>query len=161
MDIQNCSVEGCFNAKRRNGEKSLYCHMHYKRFRETGSVGSAESKKIWSHRGAECSISGCLNKAEKKTYCTFHYDSARRSSFSVEEVEEFKKNGCYSCTSKERLTLDHDHTICSDKKACEKCFRGVLCHKCNTALGLLGDDLNKIMNLATYLISKKDVLIYE
>jgi len=135
--------------------------MHYKRFRETGSVGSAESKKIWSHRGAECSISGCLNKAEKKTYCTFHYDSARRSSFSVEEVEEFKKNGCYSCTSKERLTLDHDHTICSDKKACEKCFRGVLCHKCNTALGLLGDDLNKIMNLATYLISKKDVLIYE
>jgi len=161
MDITNCSVEGCSNSKRRNGEKSLYCHMHYKRFRETGSVGPVEAKKVWSYYGANCSINECNNKAEKKGYCTFHYDSARRSSFSVEKVVELKENGCYSCGSKERLALDHDHLICSDENVCEKCFRGVLCHKCNTALGLLDDNIEKIMNLATYLISKKDVLVYE
>ncbi len=161
MDIQKCAVDDCDNSKRRNGVKSLYCHMHYKRFRETGMVGQAEAKKIWSYNGASCSINECYDKAEKKGYCTFHYDSARRTSFSVEEVIELKKDGCYSCGSKQRLTIDHDHSICSEEKSCEKCFRGVLCHKCNTALGLLNDNINNIINLATYLISKKDVLIYE
>ena len=161
MELQNCSADGCNNLKRRNGEKSLYCHMHYKRVRETGSIGSAEAKKIWSYNGIKCSINICENNATKKGYCTYHYDSGKRTTLSVEQVVEIKKNGCNSCGSKERITLDHDHSICNEEKSCEKCVRGALCHKCNTALGLLDDNIDSILSLAAYLISKRDVLIYE
>lgn len=41
------------------------------------------------------------------------------------------------------LQVDHDH-------ATEE-IRGLLCHKCNKALGLLGDDPATIRRAATYL----------
>lgn len=40
--------------------------------------------------------------------------------------------------------IDHCHTTGD--------VRGILCHKCNNALGLLGDDLAKIQGLASYLV---------
>ncbi len=37
----------------------------------------------------------------------------------------------------QRLAVDHDHACCSGAKTCGKCIRGLLCHKCNRALGIL------------------------
>jgi Recombination endonuclease VII len=51
---------------------------------------------------------------------------------------------CQACgQSNVKLVLDHDHLTGS--------IRGVLCSKCNTALGLLMDDLTKIEALGNYL----------
>lgn len=36
--------------------------------------------------------------------------------------------------------VDHDHGHCSGKRACETCVRGILCNRCNLALGYLRDD---------------------
>lgn len=41
----------------------------------------------------------------------------------------------------ERLRIDHDHLCCPQSKGtCGQCNRGLVHHKCNSALGLLDDD---------------------
>lgn len=50
---------------------------------------------------------------------------------------------CAACGSPEKLVVDHDHETGS--------VRGILCHSCNVALGFLGDDLGRIMDLHNYL----------
>jgi hypothetical protein len=51
-----------------------------------------------------------------------------------------------------RLCLDHDHVTGE--------FRGWLCSKCNTALGMLGDTLADAQNLVSYLtrVAKINIL---
>jgi hypothetical protein len=38
-----------------------------------------------------------------------------------------------------RLVIDHDHTHCGGTEGCRRCVRGLLCARCNGALGWLGD----------------------
>ena len=51
--------------------------------------------------------------------------------------------------------IDHDHECCplsaDRQKACGKCFRGILCNWCNTALARVNDNVTKILGLAVYL----------
>ena len=40
----------------------------------------------------------------------------------------------------EAIYIDHDHTLgChqEEKRACDRCRRGLLCRQCNTALGYI------------------------
>jgi hypothetical protein len=66
----------------------------------------------------------------------------------LEKYEEMAKNGCEVCGENpyehKILHLDHDHNCCPvnyiDGKAenfstCGLCVRGVLCNKCNAAVG--------------------------
>jgi hypothetical protein len=46
--------------------------------------------------------------------------------------------------------IDHDHACCAGKKACGKCFRGLLCAGCNKSLGLLKDSPQRIEMLLRY-----------
>lgn len=47
--------------------------------------------------------------------------------------------------------FDHDHNCCSGLKSCGRCRRGLLCHKCNRALGNVNDSPEKLEGLADYL----------
>lgn len=38
-----------------------------------------------------------------------------------------------------RLQVDHDHRHCPGRMGCRACVRGMLCNRCNSSLGLLGD----------------------
>ena len=58
---------------------------------------------------------------------------------------EAQGNRCAVCETSEpggggRWHIDHDHACCGPGVSCGKCVRGLLCSKCNTAMGLLGDD---------------------
>jgi hypothetical protein len=56
------------------------------------------------------------------------------------------QNGlCAICgkSSTKRLAVDHNHTTGK--------VRGLLCHRCNTSLGLLDEDLNSIKKMLEYL----------
>lgn len=55
--------------------------------------------------------------------------------------------GCKVCKSKERLHVDHCHKTGK--------FRGILCAKCNKALGLLNDSTEQLQNMINYLNSAK------
>lgn len=50
-----------------------------------------------------------------------------------------------------RGNIDHDHACCPGEKSCGKCIRGVLCKKCNTAIGMLDDDPDRCFMAAAYL----------
>lgn len=54
--------------------------------------------------------------------------------------------------------VDHDHQCCPGYKSCGSCVRALLCSNCNTALGLLRDDVSLLMNCAAYLLSTRSVL---
>ena len=59
---------------------------------------------------------------------------------------------CHSCNEKEATHIDHDHKCCPDQYSCGKCVRGILCHNCNSALGLLGDNKDKVNKLFNYIL---------
>jgi hypothetical protein len=50
-----------------------------------------------------------------------------------------------------RFCIDHDHSCCPGNASCGKCIRGLLCHTCNSGLGLLGDNAASVRRAADYL----------
>lgn len=46
---------------------------------------------------------------------------------------------------------DHDHSCCPEIKSCGKCIRGVLCTRCNFALGQFDDDPDILQCAIDYL----------
>jgi hypothetical protein len=50
-----------------------------------------------------------------------------------------------------RFVIDHDHSCCPGLESCGKCVRGILCHKCNTGLGMFDDNLSFVSSAAEYL----------
>lgn len=83
------------------------------------------------------------NNKEKVIQRTKKYSIKSKFNLTKEEYDELCKNGCNACSSYEVLCVDHDH-ISNE-------VRGILCNKCNTALGLLNDDSTKILKLAEYI----------
>jgi hypothetical protein len=47
--------------------------------------------------------------------------------------------------------VDHDHSCCAGRKSCGRCVRGLLCTKCNTALGLFKDSTSVLREAINYL----------
>lgn len=53
-------------------------------------------------------------------------------------------------------TVDHDHACCPPLegrtvRTCGRCVRGILCSRCNKALGYAGDDVKILLAMVTYL----------
>lgn len=73
-----------------------------------------------------------------------------------------EQNGvCAICRQKcfKRLSVDHDHVCCPygrNKKSCGKCVRGLLCSKCNHALGLFNDSRYILTQAIEYLDKYKN-----
>ena len=78
-----------------------------------------------------------------------HYKT--KYNLELEFVEEAKSRGCEICgTTEGKLNVDHDH------KTGE--FRGILCSKCNWAIGLLNDNPELLLEAAVYLSRSKPSL---
>lgn len=56
-----------------------------------------------------------------------------------------------------RLHVDHDHSCCPGWKSCGKCVRGLLCPSCNSALGYVDDDIDRLNGLTQYLKSRGSI----
>jgi len=64
-----------------------------------------------------------------------------------------EQNGvCYLCHKPDprghSLSVDHDHACCPERSSCGECVRRLLCGNCNTAIGLLREDVD-VMERAT------------
>lgn len=71
----------------------------------------------------------------------------------VEDLERQQDGRCAICEQfpAEPMVVDHDHSHCTAGQGCPECIRGLLCRSCNTALGLLGDDPDRLTRAAAYL----------
>jgi hypothetical protein len=89
---------------------------------------------------------------------------ALRHHISPERLAEMyaRFNGmCWNCKLLPAIFVDHDHSCCNDKNnySCGLCVRGLLCRKCNTGLGLLGDSIEGLMQALEYLTVNKSSAI--
>lgn len=66
-----------------------------------------------------------------------------------------QNNSCAICglveTTDSFLHVDHDHACCSSIPTCGKCIRGLLCARCNRALGFIQDNYHIAEALSVYL----------
>jgi hypothetical protein len=60
---------------------------------------------------------------------------------------------CHSCKINNATSIDHNHACCPGGYSCGECVRGVLCHNCNSSLGLLKDSRQNIIGLLQYIDS--------
>jgi Recombination endonuclease VII len=98
-----------------------------------------------------------IAKAEHR----YRYCSAKCRNEAHREKERFRLKGldlsvsvairCMICGAKGNLVIDHDHDCCPGQKACGKCFRGMLCHAHNVALGLFQDNPALLRKAAGYI----------
>lgn len=75
------------------------------------------------------------------------------------EILDRQGGACAACGQSAEgvvLVVDHDHSCCDGAKtSCGKCVRGLLCKKCNLALGHAGDDADRLRGLVEYLENAK------
>jgi hypothetical protein len=64
---------------------------------------------------------------------------------------------CATCATpwdynQQTFSVDHDHSCCPNPaKSCGECIRGLLCQRCNMALGLLADNVETLLRAVNYL----------
>lgn len=58
---------------------------------------------------------------------------------------------CPICVKRRATQVDHWHGCCKGKTSCGKCVRGLLCGPCNKYLGLIGDEIFRLLNGVQYL----------
>ena len=63
----------------------------------------------------------------------------RKWQYGIEEILD----RCQACDSRKNIDVDHCHATGE--------VRGFLCHGCNVALGMVGDDAERLRKLADYL----------
>lgn len=79
---------------------------------------------------------------------------ARQYGLEVDLLDSYLSDRvCFACGATDvALAVDHDHRCCvSSRKVCGECVRGLLCDSCNKALGLVGDDIERLRSLIAYL----------
>lgn len=149
-----CEFEGCG----RKFHKAGLCSPHYAQKRKGRRLTEIKSS-------LKCSIPWCEDEYSNYRgvypFCKVHVDTRRRFNLTSERlIEVVSPAVCQNpgCDETERLFIDHDHSCCkvgvnatSSRVSCGKCVRGLLCSGCNSALGMLKENPQKIWGLLGYL----------
>lgn len=151
-----CKFVGCVNLRPENSVKG-YCYSHLRQLNKTGAVKPLRQP---AGRYNQCTISGCKNKFHYNGMCTMHANRAASFKLTAMQMNQIVNFGvCEACGSTENIHIDHDHTCCGSisggttrgGNSCGLCVRGLLCAGCNSALGYLNDDVERLHKLIGYM----------
>lgn len=122
------------------------CSKHYQRRQAANDLPPKVRTKGRRANPPEhqCGVPGCVVPAKSHGLCSSHYGRSRRYGLGFDELAAFDAGKCEVCGATKSLHVDHDHAEGGN-------VRGLLCGDCNKALGMLGDDLGRIIRLAGYL----------
>jgi len=114
--------------------------------------------RVWQevsnfHKGSAKHMDGLKARCKK---CSSREYRARTYGISAEKMDAMlKEQGgiCAVCgiDPDHKWAVDHDHSCCPGTKSCGRCVRGILCDRCNTAIGTLGDNSEAVMRAVDYL----------
>lgn len=118
------------------GDKAVYasgmCHACYDRIRNRDPLVRERKWRWWlmKHHGLTCDDYDQMLEAQDGVCAGCHKPDPRGA----------------------RLAVDHNHSCCPADKSCSNCRRGLLCVRCNRAVGLLQDSADTATWIAQYLI---------
>ena len=108
-----------------------------------------------------CEPCGKRQKKERDMIKRELYSLRRVGIMSLEERDEILRKqggGCAICgrpepdaSTRGSWAKDHWHGCPNCEKGCPECFRGLLCGPCNIAIGLMGDDPDRLKLAIKYL----------
>ncbi len=140
MEFQNSNIVGT------HSQKFKFCKKCQTEKPITEFNKRSKSPDGLAYRCKKCHHKKFDLPEDKNSYSKeYHKERHVRTKYGItlEEYNNIIEKGCRVCGSFDMPRLDHCHQTGA--------VRGCLCHKCNTALGLLDDNLEKIMSLYKYL----------
>lgn len=168
-----CAVEDCPRGVTSRG----YCYSHYGKWRKFGDPlggGTARPKGYYARRD-EQGRKRCKDCTEWLPTAEFGVDALmvdglcvrckqcsskmrHRYSWGLDRdyMAAAQDNKCAVCAeglvlSGQNYAVDHDHSCCPETFSCGACRRSILCFNCNTALGMVKDNVSLLRNLADYI----------
>jgi hypothetical protein len=119
-----CSVSECEIIHYAKG----MCRNHYTRFTRNGQLEHKNKIVIDGQVYKYGSIKVTYNR-KRQIQSTYNLD--------YDTYIEMAKDGCNICGefTERHLQVDHDHKCCNSTRSCGKCVRGIVCNRCNQAVG--------------------------
>lgn len=87
----------------------------------------------------------------------------KKYKMTLEQIERMiieQGDACKLCRGElgDTWTVDHDHACCPKAYTCGQCIRGVLCRRCNIALGMFREDPELLIAASIYVTQRSDAL---
>jgi hypothetical protein len=83
-------------------------------------------------------LAGEVRKKHNRTYRLSRYGLTEADFEKLLEAQDYRCGMCQSEFEDGLIHLDHDHGCCPERnRSCGRCVRGLLCHRCNIALGYI------------------------
>lgn len=136
-----CSFDGCETISVTSG----LCSGHYAQKKKGMELRPLKEWGVYPSGEATCRIPSCQLPAKQSRMCRRHAHVKNHYNLTDERVEDLTtRTKCdnVGCDSTENLHIDHDHKTGG--------VRGVLCVGCNTALGSLGESIERMEGLKLY-----------
>ena len=119
------------------------------------------SKALADRKAKDPDFNKHIQKQKQKHRWQYVYKLRPEEVIEIFEAQDGKCRICFSSISletsaKNSAHIDHDHKCCSvnassSSPLCGNCNRGLLCSKCNLAIGNFNDDINLLKSAVTYL----------
>ncbi len=153
LNGSRCQAPGCDRPMRVRD----FCVACYYRQLRRGDIVAGTASRRWKHRlsdvneetqTATCAACGPVKiRRRSSDQWRCGSDSDKRSKLYKEAYRASKRamlvGACEICGAAEDLCWDHDHDTSR--------FRGTLCGRCNSAVGLMDDDAERLRAAAAYL----------
>lgn len=137
-----CAFEGCNKPYSSN----KLCHSHDSQ-RRLGKDLTPLKNGVYARGEQQCAKPECHRPATSRDLCKTHYPKLVQYNLTTEQFVEVWENSskCANekCANTKNLVMDHDHKTGD--------FRDLLCAGCNSALGFLKENPERIKGLAGYI----------
>lgn len=121
---KTCTVSKCETRHYAKG----YCRNHYTRWSRNGQLETLNKTVIndQTYKYGDIQVTYRRKYMIESNY-NLPYDT----------YLEMAKDGCNICGvfTERHLQVDHDHSCCNKPSSCGKCVRGIVCNRCNQAVG--------------------------